>query len=131
MRILILAIAAGVFGSLTITASPLFALLLLAAIFVLGLESIEALSQEVDRADRTDGLPIDRGWIFANHLVAPAVLLAVTGIVSATTASILEPKHVVAAFAVAVPVLWGGALGPDRRHGERRAPVGRRAPPRR
>ena len=79
---------------------------------MLGLESIEALSQEVDRADRTDGLPIDRGWIFANHLVAPAILLVVTGIVSATTASILDPKHVVGAFAVAIPVLWGGALGP-------------------
>ena len=112
VRILILAVAAGVFGSLTVTASPLFALLLLAAIFVLGLESIEALSQEVDRADRTDGLPIDRGWIFANHLVAPAILLVATGVVSATTASILDPEHVVAAFAVAVPVLWGGALGP-------------------
>ncbi|MET0911092.1 MAG: hypothetical protein ABWZ99_16620 [Ilumatobacteraceae bacterium] len=112
VRIVILAIAAGVFGSLTVTASPLFALLLLGAIFVLGLESIEALSQEVDRADRTDGLPIDRGWIFANHLLAPAVLLAVTGMISATTASILDPQHIVAAFAIAVPVLWGGALGP-------------------
>ncbi len=79
VRIVILAVAAGVFGSLTVTASPLFALLLLGAIFVLGLESIEALSQEVDRADRTDGLPIDRGWIYANHLLAPAILLAVTG----------------------------------------------------
>jgi hypothetical protein len=112
VRILILAVAAGAFGSLTISASPLFAFLLLASIFVLGLESIEALSQEVDRADRTDGLPIDRGWIFANHLVAPAILLVVTGIVSATTASILDPEHLVAAFALAVPVLWGGALGP-------------------
>jgi hypothetical protein len=36
----------------------------------------------------------------------------VTGVISATTASILDPKHVVAAFAIAIPVLWGGALGP-------------------
>jgi hypothetical protein len=112
IRIVILAVAAGTFGSLTITASPLFALLLLATIFVIGLESIEALSQEVDRADRTDGLPIDRGWIFANHLVAPAILLVVIGIISATTASILDPSHAAAAFALAAPVLWGGALGP-------------------
>jgi hypothetical protein len=106
------AVAAGAFGSLTITSSPLFALLLLASIFVLGLESIEALSQEVDRADRTDGIPIDRGWIFANHLVAPALLLAGVALISAATASILEPSHAVAALAISIPVLWGGALGP-------------------
>ncbi len=112
IRIVILAVAAGTFGSLTFTSSPLFALLLLATIFVIGLESIEALSQEVDRADRTDGLPIDRGWIFANHLVAPAILLVVIGLIGATTASILDPSHALAAYAIAVPVLWGGALGP-------------------
>ena len=60
-RILALAVGAGTFGSLTFTSSPLFALLLLGCIFFLGLESIEALSQEVDRADLTDSIPLDRG----------------------------------------------------------------------
>jgi hypothetical protein len=112
VRILLLAVAAGAFASFTVTSSALFALLLLGTIFLLGLESIEALSQEVDRADRTEGIPIDRGWIFVNHLVAPAILLVITGIIAATTASILDPDHAVAAFCLAIPVLWGGALGP-------------------
>lgn len=111
-RIVMLAVAAGALGSLTVTSSPLFAPLVLGVIFLLGLESIEALSQEVDRADLTDGVPIDRGWIFANHLVAPAILLAGVGIISASTATILDPSHAAAAFALMVPVLWGGALGP-------------------
>jgi hypothetical protein len=111
-RIAMLGVAAGAFGSLTVTSSPLFALLLLASIFVLGIESIEALSQEVDRADRTDAIPIERGWIFANHLVAPAVLLAGVAVLSAATAAVLDPSHAVAATALAIPVLWGGALGP-------------------
>ena len=111
-RMLALAIGAGAFGSLTFTSSPLFSLLLLGCIFFLGLESIEALSQEVDRADITDSIPIDRGWIYANHLVAPAALLVIVGIVGAVTATVLDPDHALAAFALMVPVAWGGALGP-------------------
>lgn len=111
-RIVALSIAAGAFASLTFTASPLFALLLLGSVFFVGLESIEALSQEVDRADLTDSIPVDRGWIYANHLVAPAILLVVAGIIGASTATVLDPQHALAAFALMVPVAWGGALGP-------------------
>ncbi len=111
-RILVLSIGAGAFGSLTVTSTPLFALLLLGCIFFLGLESIEALSQEVDRADLTDSIPLDRGWIYANHLVTPAIMLVVVGLLGAVTATVLDPKHAVAAFALMVPVVWGGALGP-------------------
>ena len=75
-RIAALAVAAGVSGSLAVSSSLLFLLGLLAALFLLGMETIEPLSQEIDRPDRTDGLPIDRGLLYAHHLVAPAVLLA-------------------------------------------------------
>ena len=119
VRIGILAVAAGTFGSLTITASPLFALLLLGTIFVIGLESIEALSQEVDRADRTDGLPIERGWIYANHLVAPAILLVVIGLVSATTASILDPTHAVGRVRHRRARALGWSVGAGGRHRQR------------
>lgn len=111
-RIGALAVAGGAFASLTFTASPLFGLLLLAVIFFLGLESIETLSQEVDRADLTDSIPVDRGWLYANHLVAPAVLLLGAGVIGAATAAVLDPTHALAAFALMVPVAWGGALGP-------------------
>ncbi len=43
--------------------------------FVLGLEVLEPLSQEVDQPDRTDSFPIERGELMVRHLVAPAVAL--------------------------------------------------------
>lgn len=43
--------------------------------FMLGLEVMEPLSQEVDQADRADALPIERGVLLSWHLAAPAVAL--------------------------------------------------------
>lgn len=43
--------------------------------FVLGLEVMEPLSQEVDQPDRTDSFPMPRGELMVRHLAAPAVLL--------------------------------------------------------
>lgn len=111
-RIVALAVAAGVSGSLAASSSLLFLLGLLAALFLLGMESIEPLSQEIDRPDLTDGLPIDRGVLYAHHLVAPAVLLAAAGLVAAAAAAALRPSDAPAAFAIALPTLWAGALGP-------------------
>lgn len=111
-RIGALAIAAGVSGSLAVSSSLLFLLGLLAALFLLGMESIEPLSQEIDRPDLTDGLPFDRGTLYAHHLVAPAALLAVAGVIAAATASAIRPSDAAAAFAIALPTVWAGALGP-------------------
>lgn len=111
MRILSLAIVGGAAASLTVSSSPLFALLLLAALFIVGLESLEPLSQEVDRPDRTDTIPLERGWLFLNHLVAPAVFLAAVALVGAATATLIDSSQAAAAFALAIPVVWAGAMG--------------------
>lgn len=111
-RIATLAVVAGVCGSLAASASLLFVVGLLGALFLLGMESIEPLSQEVDRPDITDSLPIDRGQLFALHLAAPFTLLAVAGLVGAAAATAARPVHAAAAFAIAVPTAWAGALGP-------------------
>lgn len=84
---------------------------MVAAAFLLGLESIEPLAQEVDRPDLTDSIPRPRGWVFAHHLVAPAGLLAVAGLVAAIAATVVEPDHAAAAFGMAVPLAWAGAIG--------------------
>jgi hypothetical protein len=107
----LLAAIGGVGASLSVSSSPLFALLLLSAVFLVGMESLEPLSQEIDRPDRTDGLPVDRGWLFVNHLLAPAVLLAVAALVGASAATITDPAHAAAAFALAIPVAFLGATG--------------------
>lgn len=111
-RIVSLAIVGGVSASLAASSSLLFLLGTLAALFLLGMEAIEPLSQEIDRPDITDGLPIERGQLFAHHLVAPATLLAVASFVGAAAASIVEPSQAAAAFAIALPAALAGAIGP-------------------
>ncbi len=111
VRIALLAALAGVGGALTYDSSPLFGLVLLGALFLVGLESLEPLSQEVDRPDLTDGYPTDRGWLFANHLLAPAVLLVGVAIIGAATAAAVDPSLALGAFAIAVPMAWAGAMG--------------------
>jgi hypothetical protein len=111
-RIASLAIVGGVCASFASSSSLLFLLGTLAALFLLGMEAIEPLSQEIDRPDITDGLPIERGQLFAHHLVAPAALLAVAAVLGAAAASILEPSHAAAAFAIALPATLAGAIGP-------------------
>lgn len=111
-RIALLAALGGVGGALTVSASPLFGLVLLASLFLAGLESLEPLSQEIDRPDITDSIPIERGWIYAHHLAAPAVLLVAVGFIGAGAAVIVDPDLGAMAFAVAVPMVWAGALGP-------------------
>ena len=111
-RIALLAALGGVGGALTVSASPLFGLVLLGSLFLAGLESLEPLSQEIDRPDITDSIPIERGWIYAHHLAAPAVLLVAVGFIGAGAAVLVEPDLGAMAFAVAVPMVWAGALGP-------------------
>ena len=111
-RIAMLAAIGGVGAALTISASPLFGLLLLGALFFVGLESLEPLSQEIDRPDLTDGIPIERGWIYVHHLVASAVLLAGVGLIGAATALLVEPELGAFVFAAAVPMVWAAAMGP-------------------
>ncbi|MGE5211332.1 MAG: hypothetical protein ACM3MM_08690, partial [Acidobacteriota bacterium] len=112
VRIALLAAIGGVGAALTITSSPLFGLLLLTALFFAGLESLEPLSQEIDRPDITDGIPIERGWIYAHHLVASAVLIAIAGLLGGVTALVADPDVGWLAIAVAIPMAWAGAVGP-------------------
>lgn len=111
-RIALLAGVAGVGGALTYTSSPLFGLVLLGGIFLLGLETLEPLSQEVDRPDLTDGLAIERGWIYANHLVAPAALLTLVALIGAGAATLVDSTLWLGALALAIPCAWAGAIGP-------------------
>lgn len=111
-RIAATAAIGGVAAALTVTGSPLFGLIVLAAVFVVGLESLEPLSQEVDRPDLTDRLPVDRGWIYVHLLLAPAAMLAVAALIGAAAGSIVEPSGAAGLFAAAIPVALAGAAGP-------------------
>ena len=112
IRIALLAALGGVGAALAVSASPLFGLLLLGSLFFVGLESLEPLSQEIDRPDITDSIPIERGWIYAHHLAAPAVLLVAVGMIGAVAAVVVDRELGAMTFAVAIPMVWAGALGP-------------------
>ncbi len=112
IRITLLAAIGGLAATLTHTTSPLFALVLLGALFVVGLEALEPLSQEVDRPDLTDGRPVDRCWLYAHHLVAPAGLLVAVALVGGAVAAATDPATAPLALLLAVPVTFAGAAGP-------------------
>jgi hypothetical protein len=121
VRMAILAAAAGVTQALVVRGTTPAVLLTAGILFVLGMEAMEPLSQEVDQPDYTDSLPIDRGALMARHLAAPAVALipfALVGAAAATvTMNIGHHDHVSVAGAAAVaaivcvPTILGGAAG--------------------
>lgn len=112
IRIGLLAGIGGAGAALTVSSSPLFGLLLLGALFFAGLESLEPLSQEIDRPDITESFPVERGWIYTHHLMASAVLLAGVGLLGAAAAVVVDPDVGLLAVAMAVPMAWAGAMGP-------------------
>lgn len=83
------------------------------ALFVLGLDVVEPLSQEVDQPDRTDALPLERGYLMAKHLVVPALASLVFLPAGVLVAYIMEPtaSTVGYAFLLGIVALLGGVAG--------------------
>ncbi len=82
-------------------------------LFVFGLEIIEPLSQEVDKPDRTDSLPVDRGELLLRHLLVPAIALVPFALLAIVTVFIFEPSAIALATAavLALPALATGTAG--------------------
>jgi hypothetical protein len=89
-------------------------------LFVLGLESLEPLSQEIDQPDRTDSFPLERGELLARHLRAPTVALLPFAVIGAAAAVVVDAiatdgRRVGTAAAVAailaIPTVLAGAAG--------------------
>jgi hypothetical protein len=82
-------------------------------LFVLGLDAVEPLSQEIDQPDRTDALPVERGLLMTKHLVVPALLTIPFLIVGVLTAFIMEPQASTLVYAtlIGIPALLGGIAG--------------------
>ena len=83
------------------------------ALFVLGLELAEPLSQEIDQPDRAESLPVQRGVVHLRLLGAPALSAAAFAVVGAAVVFALEPgTTTLAVIAVlALPVTLAGAAG--------------------
>lgn len=83
------------------------------ALFVVGLELLEPLSQEVDQSDRTDALPLVRGVVHVRLLAPSAVLGCLLALVGAAVAWALEPSAgtIPVAVVVAIASVLGGMAG--------------------
>ncbi len=83
------------------------------ALFVLGLDIVEPLSQEVDQPDRTDSLPVERGLIMTKHLIVPTLASLIFLPVGIIVAFVLEPHSstIGYGFLLGIPALLGGVAG--------------------
>ena len=113
VRMTAFAAIAGVFQAMVMrgTTPAIFGTALM--LFLLGLEALEPLSQEVDQPDRTDSLPIERGELMVRHLLAPAIALIPFACVAAASAVAVlgTSRAIVPAAILALPTVLGGAAG--------------------
>lgn len=81
--------------------------------FIVGLDAVEPLSQEVDQPDRTDALPHDRGLLMVKHLFVPAVFMFPFLLAGIVVAYVAEPhaNTIIYAFLLGIPALLGGVAG--------------------
>jgi len=81
--------------------------------FIVGLDAVEPLSQEVDQPDRTDALPHDRGLLMVKHLLVPALFMFPFLVAGVVVAYIAEPRTntIVYALLLGIPALLGGVAG--------------------
>ena len=68
VRMTAFAAMAGVFQAMVVRGTTPALLGTALMLFLLGLEAMEPLSQEIDQPDRTDSLPIERGELLVRHL---------------------------------------------------------------
>ncbi len=82
-------------------------------LFLLGMESLEPLSQEIDQPDRMASLPHDRGALLVRHTIVPMIALIPFAAIGVATVAILEPASgsAVVAAILALPMVWLGAGG--------------------
>jgi hypothetical protein len=113
LRMAALAAAAGVTQAMAAQGTTSAVVLTAVSLFILGLEVMEPLAQEVDQPDRTDGLPVPRGELMARLVIAPAIALLPFAVIAAAAATaILGSVDFLAATAVlAFPTLLAGAAG--------------------
>ena len=112
-RITALAVVFGVLQAAVVRGTTPAVLASALVAFVIGLEVMEPLSQEVDQPDRTDSFPVERGELLARHLFAPAIALLPFAVISgvAATLTLGSVASIAPAAIFALPNLIAGATG--------------------
>jgi hypothetical protein len=60
------------------------------ALYLVGIDAIEPLAQEIDQADRADAVPLERGTLLVRHLPAAGAVLAAVTVLGALLAFAAE-----------------------------------------
>jgi hypothetical protein len=83
------------------------------ALYLVGLDAVEPLAQEIDQIDRADAIPLERGIVLAHHVPASAVLLAIFAVLGGATAFALNrTTTALAVIAIsALPAVWAAGAG--------------------
>lgn len=110
-RVVALGAGAGVAAGMAVRGTTPGVLVCGLLLFVMGLDLIEPLSQEIDHPERTDDLPVDDGWLQLRLLAAPAVAAVIPAMAGALACTVVAPSSAPAAFAMAVPITWAGMAG--------------------
>ncbi len=110
-RVVALCAAAGVAAGMAARGTTPAVVVCGILLFIMGLDLIEPLSQEIDHPDRADDLPVEPGWLHLRLLVGPVVVAVVPAMAGAAACAVVEPRATVAALAFAVPVTWSGMTG--------------------
>ena len=111
LRMATLAVIAGLCTEFVLEGTTPLLLGMGISLYLLGLDAIEPMSQEIDHPDFSDGTPNQRGWLLLRHFAAPAIGLAPFAVVGAAAIAVVEPDHALAALGLAIPVTWAGAAG--------------------
>ena len=81
------------------------------ALFIVGLELLEPLAQEVDQGDRTDAYPKERGIIYLSLLVPSFVMAIPIAVIMTLTMGIIKPDMWMTALIIAFPAAAAGIGG--------------------
>ena len=83
------------------------------ALFVVGLDAIEGLAQEVDHPSRQESIPLAAGALLVRHVPAAVAVILPPAAVAAVAAAVPGPGAVPAGVAAAlvVPLALGGVAG--------------------
>lgn len=105
------AAAAGVAANVVLDGTTPAIVPLGVLLFLLGLDVLEPLSQEIDHPALTDSLPVERTVLHLGLLTAPMAALVPLALVGAAVVALFDADRLAAAVVLAAPMAWLGAAG--------------------
>ncbi len=113
LRMVVLAVGAAACQIAAFNGTTAMFLLAGGLLFLLGMESLEPLSQEIDQPDRMSSLPHDRGALLVRHTIVPMIALIPFAAIGVATVAVFHKASGAAAIAaiLALPTVWLGAGG--------------------